>query len=217
MHSFNNQYKAKLFLSRTYLYPSFFYTTTYSGKTQINPQLKPAHINNLVTEVSKTRKKYTVSLGLLYADFEDAIFYDPTVRQYKNSINRSNLLSTQFKLKYHFDLFNSLNFNVYKSINSNHYVYSSDSGATLRLLNNYNKFNFFNEIVYRSDYVSSNNTIIDSGYDYSFGFIYEYNKKLSFNFKAENILNKAIEAPITILGAVNNIDRTILFGMEYNF
>jgi len=114
-------------------------------------------------------------------------------------------------------LFNSLYFNFYKSKSSSDHVYSSDSGATLRLLNTYDKFNFFNEVVYRSDYLSSNNTKIDSGFDYSLGVTYKFNKKISLSFKGENILNNAIKNPVTKVGAVSNIDKKFMLGMEYSF
>jgi len=217
MHRFNDEYKGKLFLSHTYLYPSFYYTTTYSGRTHINELLKPTYINNFIAEITKSKKNYTAKLALMYADFKDAVYFDPFVTKYQNNNDRSHLLSASFTLEYKFDLFNSLYFNYYKSKNSNHIEYSSDSGATLRLLNKYDNFSFFNELVYRSGYVSVNNTRIDSGYDYSLGFTYEYNKKLSFNFKAENILDRAIQAQTTQKGVESSMDRTLIFGMEYSF
>ncbi|MFK5983918.1 MAG: TonB-dependent receptor [Pseudomonadota bacterium] len=217
MHQFNQEYKAKVFLSHTYLYPSFFYTTTYSGKTQINPKLKPTQINNLVAEVTRSVHKLDMKLGFIYASFKDSVFYNPNVKYYQNNDKSLRMLSAQFKLSYKFDLFNSLDFNLYKVQNSDHLEYSSNSGATLRLLNKYKKFNFFNELVYRSQYVSSYNTHIDSGYDFSAGVTYDYNKKLSLNLKAENIFNKAIYAPVRVLGAVNSFDRKVLLGLEYSF
>jgi len=217
MHRVNNEYKAKLFISHTYLYPSFYYTTTYSGRTHINPLLNPVQINNFITEITKSRKNYTAKLAIMYANFKDGIFFNPASKKYENNKDSSYLLSTSFTLEYKFDLFNSFYFNVYKSENSNHTEYSPDLGATLRLLNKYDKFSFFNEVVYRSGYVSVNNTRIDSGYDYSLGVIYEYNKKLSFNFKAENVLDKAINGPTTLTDIQSSLDRAFMFGMEYNF
>jgi len=217
MHRFNKEYKAKMFLGHTYLYPSFNYTTTFSGKTLINPQLQPAHINNFVAEVSKTRKKYSLKLDVRYADYKDAVIFDSRTIKYQNSDSQIRLLSASFKFEYKFNLFNSLYFNFYKSKSSSDHVYSSDSGATLRLLNTYDKFNFFNEVVYRSDYLSSNNTKIDSGFDYSLGVTYKFNKKISLSFKGENILNNAIKNPVTKVGAVSNIDKKFMLGMEYSF
>jgi len=217
MHRFNNEYKAKLFVSHTYLYPTFYYTTTLSGKSQINTLLKPSHINNFVAEITKSRKNYTAKLALMYADFKDGVFFDPTVKKYANSDERSHMLSASFTLEYKFDLFNSLYFNIYKGKNSKHIEYSSDTGAVLRLLNKYGRFGLFNEMVYRSAYISANNTKIDAGYDYSLGLTYEYNKKLSFNFKAENILDKAIQAPTTRTDISSSMDRTFMLGMEYSF
>ncbi|MFA6138534.1 MAG: TonB-dependent receptor plug domain-containing protein [Sulfurimonas sp.] len=216
-HDFDEEYKAKISYNHTYISPSLFYTTTYSGKTQVNPEILPSNYNGLSTEFIIKSNDTQVKLGTIYLELEDGIYYSSASKHYDNSDKTIKSTNVYLELKYSFDLFNSFDLNVYRGFNSDESQYSSSRGATIRLLNKYNKFNFFNEITYRSGYTSVENIEIDAGYDYSLGTSYKVNKKLSFDLKGENIFNKASQTPILGLGSVGSIDRTFIFGMEYLF
>ena len=216
-YDFDEDYKAKISYNHTYISPSLFYTTTYSGKTQVNPNILPSHYNELSTEFAKKSNNTQVKIGAVYLELEDGIYFNSTSKRYDNIDTKVNSTNLYLEYKYSFDLFNSLNFNVYRGFNSDKSQYSSNRGASARLLNTYNKFNFFNEITYRSGYTSVENIKIDDGFDYSLGASYKVNKKLSFDIKGENIFSTAIQTPILGLGSVGNIDKTFIFGMEYLF
>ncbi|MFA6192279.1 MAG: TonB-dependent receptor plug domain-containing protein [Sulfurimonas sp.] len=216
-YDFYEDYKAKISYNHTYISPSLFYTTTYSGKTQVNPEILPSRYNGLTTEFAKKSNNTQVKVGAIYFELENGIYFNSISKQYDNINTKTKLTNLYLEFKYSFDLFNSLDFNVYRGVNSENLQYSSDRGATVRLLNTYNKFNFFNEITYRSDYTSVENIKIDAGFDYSLGASYKVNKKLSFDIKGENIFNKASQTPILGVGSVSSIDRTFIFGMEYLF
>ena len=217
IYNFDEDYKVKISCNHTYLSPSLYYTTTYSGKTQINPEILPSRYDALSTELTKKSNNSQVKLGVIYLEFKDGIYYNPTLNHYDNSDQTIQATNVYLEYKYSFDLFNSLDFNVYRGFNSDKSQYSSNKGATVRLLNKYNKFNFFNELTYRSGYTSVENIKIDAGYDYSLGASYKVNKKLSFDIKGENIFNKASQTPILGLGSVGSIDKVFIFGMEYLF
>jgi len=217
LHSFDNDYSAKIFLNHTYIYPSFFYTTTYSGKAHTNPRLKPTQLDILSAEFSKKIEKYNIRAGVVFTKSKNSIFLNPVTKQYDNFYKIFKIRNSYFEIKYKFDLFNSLYLNIYEAKNSEHVEYSSENGATLRVLNKYDKFDFFNELIYKSNYLSQSNVKVDSGFDYSLGISYESSNRLSFNIKGENIFNKSIEVPITKIGNIQSIDRRFLVGMEYLF
>lgn len=216
-YNFDEDYKMKISYNHTYMAPSLYYTTTYSGKTQINPELLPSRYDGFSTEFTKTSDKSQVKLGAIHLEVKDGIYFNPIQVRYDNS--NKNMISTNLyaEYKYSFDLFNSLHLNVYRSVNSENIEYSSAKGATLRVLNTYNKFNFFNELTYHSGYTSVENIKIDAGYDYSLGASYKVNKKLSFDIKGENIFDKAIQTPVVGIGSVGSMDRVFIIGMEYLF
>jgi iron complex outermembrane receptor protein len=216
-YNFDEDYKAKISYNHTYISPSLFYTTTYSGKTQINPEILPSRYDGLSTELTRTSNNTQVKLGVIHLELEDDIYYNSIAKHYDNIDMKTKSTNLYLEFKYSFDLFNSFDFNIYRGFNSEELQYSSDRGATIRLLNKYNKFNFFNEITYRSGYTSVENIQIDAGFDYSLGASYKVNKKLSFDIKGENIFNTASQTPISGLGSVGSIDKTFIFGMEYLF
>ncbi len=57
MHKFSDKYKAKVFFNQSNIYPSFFYTTTFSAKPQVNAKLDPVKIDNLSAEATKINNK----------------------------------------------------------------------------------------------------------------------------------------------------------------
>jgi len=217
MHSFDNDYSAKVFLNHTFIYPSFYYTTTYSGKSYINPKLKPTQFDLLSAELSKKLEKYNIKIGIVYSNIENAVFLNPFTRKYDNLQKTFNLRTSYFEIKYKYNLFNSLYLNIYEGKNSENIEYSSSKGATLRTLNKYEKFDFFNEIIYRSSYVIQDDTKIKTGFDYSLGISYAPNNRLSLNIKGENIFNNSIQTHISKIGSIQSIDRRFLVGMEYLF
>ncbi|MBI3873630.1 MAG: Plug domain-containing protein [Arcobacter sp.] len=94
--------------------------------------------------------------------------------------------------------------------------------STIRNLNTYKEFDFFNEILYFKDSIRKENF-----YDYSAGVIYHKTDDFSVSLKATNILNKAQTTiysrtnPTTLLAEeplkISPIDRRIMLTIEYLF
>ena len=90
--------------------------------------------------------------------------------------------------------------------------------GVIRMLNDFGKFNVFNELIINGGYDR-----VDAGYDYSAGLRYEASRDLHFNLKGENIFNtslkqsfyskllpqETVEVPI--------IDQKFTLSMEYLF
>lgn len=94
--------------------------------------------------------------------------------------------------------------------------------ATLRSLNTYKNFDFFNELLYFRDTLSKENF-----FDYGLGIIYHANEDLSVSIKATNILNRAQATsyqrvdPQTFQNQeslqISPVDRHIMLRVEYLF
>ena len=136
-----------------------------------------------------------------------------------------NVLNSEFRWTYNYRDYDKL----YMAIGYNH-IHNlpmfSDSlhqyTSTIRALNTYEKFDFFNELLFTRDNIENNNF-----YDYSLGAIYHYTKDLSISIKGTNVLDKARtrsymrvnpvtfeqETPLNI----SPIDRSFMATVEYLF
>lgn len=147
------------------------------------------------------------------------------LENYKKTIEVKSAL---FKWTYEYRQFDKLyidaEYNTIDNIPGGYSVKNSmrQYKATVRNLNTYKKFDFFNELLYFRDTIQKENF-----YDYSAGVVYHANEDLSVSLKATNILNRAQttsyyrvdpntfqpEAPLQI----SPIDRHIMLSMEYLF
>ncbi len=94
--------------------------------------------------------------------------------------------------------------------------------AIVRNLNTYKKFDIFNEVIFDRNNVSKENF-----YDYSTGVKYHKNEDLTFSFKVENLLHRAVEMTHYRVNTltftqekplnISPIDRKITLSMEYLF
>ena len=93
---------------------------------------------------------------------------------------------------------------------------------TIRNFTTYNRFDFFNEILYYRDNEQNKNS-----YDYTAGVIYHYNDDLKISLKGTNILNKAKESLYPQLStttleqdeplSISPIDQSFMVTMGYTF
>jgi len=146
---------------------------------------------------------------------KDGIIFNHSLQKYVNNSGNSDFSQFFLNLEYVFDAENKLvaeYFRAYKDNNS----FSSDTGALLQLYSTFGKFDFYNELVYRSSYIGVDGVSMDAGYDYTAGAIYHYNKNLNIKLKGENIFDRAIET--SIKGAmVPALERRGILTLEYIF
>jgi vitamin B12 transporter len=216
LHYINTHSSVKLFLNRTSIFPSFIYTTTFSGKTSINPHLSPVKIDSLITEYHYKNDRYEIEVGMAYFNNQDIVIYDSTAKHYINGASSIYTTAIFARINYQLDLYNHISMNFYKKRNSMYVVESSNKGAMFRVLNQFGQWDIFNELVYRSAY-SYNDINIDTGLDYSMGVTYSMDPQLTLKVKGENLFNKASKTPLRNLGAVESIDKTLMVGLEYQF
>ncbi|OHE10566.1 MAG: TonB-dependent receptor [Sulfurimonas sp. RIFOXYD12_FULL_33_39] len=210
----NDDFSIKAFLQENYSYP-IFAQTTFSPINIPNPNLESSKA--LITKIEAQYKKENLTLTIAAgaSKSKNPIVLNPTTKMYVNSDKESNLKQFCISSNYKFDADNKVvleYFKAYKDSSS----FSSKDGALVQLYNRVNKFDIYNELVYRSSYTGYDGVAVESGYDYTAGIIYHYSKKLDLKLKGENLLDKASQTSINNL-KVPTLERRAIFTLEYIF
>lgn len=106
-----------------------------------------------------------------------------------------------------------------KSLNYSDTIY----GGNIRLLNSIDKFDFYNELIYKDGYKD-----VDPGYNYNFAITYNHTKDFAIFFKGENIFDKAIKTRYYVLDSnsiagfrlsdsISVSTKRFTIGLEYKF
>lgn len=203
----------KLFAIKGYIYPTFR-QTTFSPNININPDLNSIKNRLFTTELIYKNDKTTLTLSGGEGEAKDSIVFNQALKKYVNSDGIGRFQRGFVRAEHLFDINNKITLEYFKLFQDN-YVSPGDGGL-IQLFNKIGKFDIYNELVYRSDYKSSDGSNMPAGYDYSLGVIYPVNKQLEVKLKGENLLDKAHEVPIN--GAnIPVMERRGLLTMEYTF
>ena len=104
-----------------------------------------------------------------------------------------------------------------KGRNSKKQKTSPPYAGHFRVYYDYNKLDFYNELVYRSNYTFDNKKI-DHSFDYTVAIKYHFTRDFSFGIRGENLFNDSYEQAYKNVDKTFNIfDRKLIFNMEYLF
>lgn len=210
----NDDFFIKAFLQKNYSYP-IFAQTTFSPMYIPNPNLESS--KSVVTKIEAEYKKENLTLTVAAAasKSKNPIVLNPTTKMYVNSNKESSFEQFCIASNYKFDADNKLvleYFRAYKDSSS----FSSKNGALVQLYNRVNKFDIYNELVYRSSYTGYDGVDVEAGYDYTAGITYHYSKKLDLKLKGENLFDKASQTSINNI-KVPTLERRAILTLEYIF
>ncbi|MEA2111947.1 MAG: hypothetical protein U9P71_07870 [Campylobacterota bacterium] len=219
----NSHWVAKTFLSRQEFASEPYMTVSpHYG----NANLGPENYVSFSQEISHENSGVTNTALLAYGVNRDIPILDLNTFIMQNSAKKTEGVFASYEWSYLFRENDSLELQAFISNIEAVYENADDIrhyGAMARMLNTVNKFDIFNEFVYRNGY-----SHCDSSVDYSAGIIYHYSDDLQFNFKGENIFNDGLEGsyinrvdPTTMETTdrviVPTIEQKFWFGMEYLF
>lgn len=210
----SEEFSLKSFIQKGHVYP-IFAQTTFSPIIIPNPDLRVSKNRVIKAELEYKKEKLTLTLGGGASKSKDGIVFNHSLQQYVNNSGSSDFSQFSLNLEYRFDADNKLIAEYFRTYKDN-YSFSSDTGALVQLYSTFGKFDFYNELVYRSSYIGVDGVSMDAGYDYTAGAIYHYNKNLNIKLKGENIFDRAIET--SIKGAmVPALERRGILTLEYIF
>jgi vitamin B12 transporter len=209
----NENLTFKFFAMKSYVYPTFR-QTTFSPNLNINPDLESIKNRTITAEIIYKNDKTTFTISGGNGEAKNAIVFNPTLKKYVNKDGVSSFQRGFVRVDHRFNLNNKITLEYFKMF-KDMYVSPGD-GALIQLFNKIGKFDIYNELVYRSDYRSSDGIDMPAGYDYSLGVIYPVSKQLEVKLKGENLLDQAHEVPINGVN-VPVMERRGLLTMEYTF
>ncbi|QFR43782.1 TonB-dependent receptor domain-containing protein [Sulfurimonas xiamenensis] len=210
----SENFSLKSFVQKGYIYP-IFAQTTFSPIYNPNPYLKSSKTAIAKVELEYKKESVTITAGAGGSKSKNGIIYDASEKIYINNDKNSDYKHFFINSSYKFNADNKIIFEYFKAYKDNFY-FSSDEGVLLQIYNRVNKFDIYNELVYRSSYIGVDGVHIDAGYDYTAGIIYHYSKKLDLKIKGENIFDKAIQNSISGI-KVPALEKRAIFTMEYIF
>jgi len=212
--------KTKLFLNRLYSLPTMIQTSYAAAIFEVNPKLKDSKMEVTSAELEYKKDKNSVVIGYTYKVSDDTIVFDNRKKIYINSTDKMYFNRYYIRDEYKMNLNNKFVFEYYNGIDDPDA--SSSKGVLVQIFTKFDKFNLYNELVYRNGYTSNyglGDVSVDDGYDYTLAVGYEYNKNIQIELKGENLLDKAIESIIDREGLIKipAVERRVFLNMEYTF
>jgi iron complex outermembrane receptor protein len=214
-----NNYQFKAFLTQSYVpTPLFKLYNPENIPYKSNPNLKNANISIASASIRYKTDKHQIEFLIAGNRVKDAIIYDrATTYGYLNSDETLDYLRYSLRYYYFFDKNNKIYCDLYSANNSKDIVSSPQYNAIVRLFNKYKKFDFYNELVYKSSY-SFADIYMDASFDFNSAVKYHYSKDLSFGVRGENIFNDSYEQAYRGYdSAIPVNDRKVWINMEYLF
>ena len=212
--------KTKLFLNTLYSLPTMIQTSYSAAVFEVNPQLDDSRMSIMSAEVEYKKGKNNLVFGYTYKVSDDTIVFDKLNKIYVNSKDTMYFNRYYIRDEYKLDINNKVLFEYYDGYNDPYA--SPNSGVLVQIFTKIDKFNIYNELLYRNGYsydYGAGMVDIDDGYDYTLALGYEYNKNIQIKLKGENLLDRAIESVIDPRGLIKvpSIERRVFLNMEYTF
>jgi iron complex outermembrane receptor protein len=218
IRNFSN-YQFKAFLTQSYVPTPLFKLYNPDNKPyKANPNLKNANLSIASASIRYKTDKHLLELLVAGNSVTDAVTYDrSTTYGYLNSDERFSYLRYDLRYYYFFDKNNKIYSDFYSATNSKGIETSPRYNATVRLFNNYNKFEFYNELIYKSSY-SSAKIYMYASFNFNTAVKYHYSQDLSFGVRGENLFNDSYEQAYRGYdSAIPVNDRKVWINMEYLF
>lgn len=214
-----DKFQVKLFYIDTYMPLSFFQLyNTENMPYKTNPNLSSPQIDLFRASIKYKTESSEIEFTYGHKDIENGITYNYTTSWgYENLDYSTSYDLYQIKYKYTMDKSNKIYLDIYTGDNSLDIEASPQYGINLRIFNSYKKFDFYNELLYKSSYTYYD-IYMKNSYDFTSSIKYHYNKDLLFGLRAENILDDGYEQSYKGLDySIPITDRKIWLNMEFLF
>ena len=211
--------KWKLFYSKGYI-PLAFYQI-YNPENmpyKANPNLNTMQTDIYTVSFEYKKMQHFVLFDIAHIRNKEILHYNYTTTYgWENSTEKiwKNLI--ELKYIYTFDLYNKISADIVYGNNSKHTKDSSPFEVLVRSFNAYKKFDFYNELVYKSSY-SYQDVFIKSSFDFTTAVKYHYSKDLMVGVRGENIFHDSFKQ---VYGGYESAlpvnDQKFWLNVEYTF
>ncbi|WP_200762860.1 TonB-dependent receptor plug domain-containing protein [Nitrosophilus alvini] len=210
----NFQFKA--FSTRTY-YPVEFYKLYNKDDIpyKINPNLRFPIIDIHMASIRYKKKGYEVEFRASAHRLKDNVIFSDS-----GFINSPDTVRKEFyllKYAYLFDRNDRLYLEFFTGENNKGVELSPKYGINFRIFNSYGKFDFYNELIYKSSY-EAYGISVDKTFDWTAAAKYHYSPNLSIGIRGENIFNSSFKQVYKNFPyAIPVFDKKFWINMEYLF
>jgi len=222
-------YKAGIKYKDKNLFLQFLYTHSYLPVTFFEyydsskfPYSANIGLKTPVLNIYEISSKYRFDDGYLKLVLGDH-YIDKPITYYPqigfmnlNKETEYNLL----ELSYYKELDDNSNLELifYDTYNHSSKLFSPKWGVTLKLFNNFEKVDIYNELVFKSSYISPYNIEIKRSYDWTASVKYHISKDFSIGMRGENILNKGLEQAYNrVPYSIPVVEQKFWLNLEYLF
>jgi len=205
----------KLFAIRRYIAPRFV-QTSFAPTYLANPNLDTTKIRSILSElIYKFNKHSILSLNYDREWIKNPIIFSQQQKKYINQYIDTYYKRYYIRYVHQFDYNNKIKLEYF--FGNTEQISSPSRGALLELYDTFGKFDFYNQLSYRSAYKFNGINIVD-GYDYTSAITYRYNSRLNLKLKGQNLFDNYSKVPFVTQGvSVPGIDRKVIATMEYTF
>ena len=212
-----DNFQMKVFYTKTY-YPipmAYLYSDGTNIPYKTNENLDYTEPTLLSLGVRYKSKHHEAYIRYANIDVKNKISYNPTDGFVNIGDKKYN--QYEFKYMYKFDYFNKISFDISMGDNTESLELSPKYIGHIIAYNRYGKFDFYNELDYRSHYELYGVTVSDT-YNFTSSVKYHITNDFSAGFKAENIFDDSAEQVYKNLDeAIPVFDRKVWVNMEYLF
>jgi len=207
----------KGFISENYIYPSLEQLSTTPRPVKGNIDLTPTDIDAISAEFTYKAEQYQIGLGYLKMYTIDPIKINADKTYFNNKIEA--IFDDFFvNYSYSFNKDNKVMLEYYWTDHNRPFNQSPTAGGYIKLFNTYEEFDFYTEFIYREGYTHKVFDMeVDDGYDLTAAITYHMNSTTTVSLKGQNLLDKAILAPIRGLYPVGTLDKKIMLNVEWFF
>jgi len=207
----------KGFVSQNYIFPSLEQLSTQPRRVKGNIDLIPTNIDTISAEFNYKQEQSQVGMGYLKMYTRDPIKVDGD-KMYVNRNIEAIFEDYFINYVYSFNKDNKVMAEYYWTEHNRPFEQSPAAGGYVKLFNSYEAFDFYTEFIYRKGYFHQGfNMEVDDGYDLSAAITYHLNSTTTLSLKGQNLLDKAILAPISGLYPVGTLDKKVMFNVEWFF
>jgi iron complex outermembrane receptor protein len=210
-------FKAKLFLTRTYLTIPFYKLCSCNNlPLNANEHLKNPKVVIGTLSLEYEKNGVTTYLRLGKKSVKKRIYYDRKTRSFQNLDRSLTLSHIEFGQSYKKGN-TEFSYVLYKMKNSKKVELSPDFGAIFSLYQDYEKWNLYHQLIYKSAYNHYGYEVEDS-LDYTLAIKYHFNRDFSVGFRGENLFATGFEQKyLRVDKPIPVNDRRYIFNLEYRF
>lgn len=214
---FSKNLSFKGFVSQNYIYPSLEQLSTTPRPVKGNVYLSPTDIDTISAEFTYKEEKYQVGFGYMKMYTIDPIKVNADKTYFNKEIEA--IFDDYFvNYTYSFNKDNKVMLEYYWTDHNRPFEQSPSAGGHIKLFNTYEAFDFYTEFIYRREYFHQVFDMkIDDGYDLTAAITYHMNSTTTVALKGQNLLDKAILAPIRGLYPIGTLDRKVSLNVEWFF